>query len=139
MTKYDYDQLLARARRQLPEKVFEKSRFEIPRVRSVIEGNKTFLVNLREILERINRDESHFLKFMAGELATAVTVEGNRAVFTGKHAKITLQNLLERYVKEYVLCNECGKPDTILVTEDRITYKRCMACGAFIAVKPLRK
>ncbi|MHA1686212.1 MAG: translation initiation factor IF-2 subunit beta [Candidatus Heimdallarchaeaceae archaeon] len=134
-----YEELLARARKQLPEKVFETSRFEIPKIRSTIEGNKTFIINLREILERINRDENHFLKFMAGELATSVTVEGTRAVFAGKHAKVTLQNLLERYVKEYVICNECKKPDTILITQDRITYKRCEACGAFSAVKPLRK
>lgn len=135
----DYEELLKRARKQLPEKVFETSRFEIPKIRSAIEGNKTIIINLREILERLNRSESHFLKYMAGELATSVTVEGARAVFAGKHAKITLQNLLQRYVKEYVICNECKKPDTILITEDRITYKKCEACGASSAVKPLRK
>ena len=53
--------------------------------------------------------------------------------------KITLQTLLERYVKEYVICGECGKPDTQLVLETRIMRKRCDACGASISVKPLRK
>ncbi|MHA1707795.1 MAG: translation initiation factor IF-2 subunit beta, partial [Candidatus Heimdallarchaeaceae archaeon] len=57
----------------------------------------------------------------------------------GKHANSTLRNLLERYVKEYVICNECGKPDTQLITEARILRKRCDACGASTAVKPLRK
>lgn len=135
----DYKNLYERARDQLPEKVFEQSRFEIPTIRSVIEGNKTFIVNIRDVLEKINRDENHFLKFMAGELATSVTMEGTRAVFAGKHAKVTLQTLLERYVKEYVICGECGKPDTRLVTETRIMWKRCDACGASISVKPLRK
>ncbi|MCG3215119.1 MAG: translation initiation factor IF-2 subunit beta [Candidatus Heimdallarchaeota archaeon] len=135
----DYKDLYERARKQLPEKVFEKSRFEIPTISSVIEGNKTFIVNIRDVLERINRDENHFLKFMAGELATSVTMEGNRAVFAGKHAKVSLQTLLERYVKDYVICGECGKPDTRLITETRIMWKRCDACGASIAVKPLRK
>ncbi|MHA1707802.1 MAG: translation initiation factor IF-2 subunit beta, partial [Candidatus Heimdallarchaeaceae archaeon] len=115
----DYKELLERARKQLPEKVFEQSRFEIPKLRSIIEGNKTFIVNIREILAAINRSENHFLKFMAGELATSVTIEGTRAVFAGKHANSTLRNLLERYVKEYVICNECGKPDTQLITEAR--------------------
>ena len=135
----DYKTLYDRARKQLPEKVFEQSRFEIPKISSVIEGNKTFIVNIKDVLATINRDENHFLKFLAGELATSVTLEGTRVVFAGKHAKITLQNLLERYVKEYVICGECGKPDTILVTEARILRKRCDACGASIAVKPLRK
>jgi translation initiation factor 2 subunit 2 len=66
-------------------------------------------------------------------------MEGARAVFAGKHAKVTLQNLLERYVKEYVMCGECEKPDTSLVIEARIMRKRCDACGASTAVKPLRK
>ena len=135
----EYKDLLARARKQLPEKVFEKFRFEIPNVQSVIEGNKTFVINLRDILEIINRSENHFLKFLAGELATSVTVEGHRAVFAGKHAKVTLQTLLERYTKEFVICNECTKPDTVLEPRDRILWKVCHACGAKSAVKPLRK
>ena len=135
----NYDDLFERARKQLPEKVFEQSRFEIPSIQSVLEGNKTFLLNIREVLERINREENHFLKFMAGELATSVTMEGARAVFAGKHAKATLQTLLERYVKEYVICAECEKPDTRLLIEARILRKRCDACGATISVKPLRK
>lgn len=134
-----YDDLLERARKQLPEKVFEQTRFEIPGMRSVIEGNKTFITNIKDVLERINREENHFLKFMAGELATSVNMEGVRAVFAGKHARATLQTLLERYVKEYVICGECGKPDTRLVMEARLLRKRCDACGAAISVKPLRK
>jgi len=135
----EYKDLLQRARSQLPEKVFDKSRFEIPKILSVIEGNKTFITNIRDVLSRINREENHFLKFMAGELATSVTMEGTRAVFAGKHAKLTLQSLLERYVKEYVICGECEKPDTSLVIETRIMWKKCDACGASTAVKPLRK
>ena len=135
----DYKDLYDRARNQLPEKVFEQSRLEIPKISSVIEGNKTFIVNIKDVLTTINREDNHFLKFFAGELATSVTMEGVRAVFAGKHAKTTLQNLLERYVKEYVICGECDKPDTVLVTEVRILRKRCDACGASMAVKPLRK
>lgn len=134
-----YDDLLKRAREDLPDTIFKQTRFEIPRVSSNIEGNKTFLTNIREILDIINRDGNHFLKYLAGELATAVTMEGNRAVFAGKHARLTLQKLLEKYIEEYVFCNECGKPDTKLISEDRMMKKRCAACGAKIAVKPLRR
>jgi len=135
----NYNDLYNRAREQLPEKVFEQSRLEIPKISSVVEGNKTFIVNIKDVLTVLNREANHFLKFLAGELATSVTLEGARAVFAGKHAKSTLQNLLERYVKEYVICGECGKPDTVLVTEVRILRRRCDACGASMAVKPLRK
>ncbi len=135
----EYDELLERAIKQLPEKVFEQTRFEIPKVKANIEGNKTYLLNIREILDKVNREEGHLIKYLAGELATSGNMEGQRAVFAGKHAKFTLQNLLERYIKEYVFCVECGKPDTVLLARERIPYKRCEACGAYTPVKPLRK
>ena len=54
-----YKELLERARGQLPEKVFEKSRFEIPKISSVVEGNKTFIVNIRDVLTGIDREANH--------------------------------------------------------------------------------
>ncbi|MHA1303361.1 MAG: translation initiation factor IF-2 subunit beta [Candidatus Heimdallarchaeaceae archaeon] len=134
-----YDELLKRAREQLPEKVFEESRFKIPKIQSAIEGNKTIIINFKQIVITINRDENHFLKFMAGELATSGVIEGSRAVFSGKHSRFNLQKLLERYLEEYVRCNECRKYDTRFELISRILYKRCEACGATIAVKPLRR
>ena len=99
----DYKNLYERARKQLPEKVFEQSRFEIPNISSVIEGNKTFIVNIRDVLERINRGENHFLKFMAGELATSVTMEGTRAVFAGKACENNTTDTLRKVCKG--ICN----------------------------------
>lgn len=37
---------------------------------------------------------------------------------------------VEQYAKEYVLCKECGKPDTELSKQDRIASIHCLACGA---------
>jgi translation initiation factor 2 subunit 2 len=36
---------------------------------------------------------------------------------------------IELYAKEYVLCPECGKPDTKFLREDRFLFLRCEACG----------
>ncbi|MHA1865472.1 MAG: translation initiation factor IF-2 subunit beta [Candidatus Heimdallarchaeaceae archaeon] len=134
-----YDELLKRARKQLPEKVFEEDRFKIPKVQAVIEGNKTIVTNFKQIATLINREENHLLKYLAGELATSAAIEGSRAVFAGKHSRYNLQKLLEKYLEEYVRCGECHKYDTHFETISRILYKRCEACGATTAVKPLRK
>ncbi|MHA1236157.1 MAG: translation initiation factor IF-2 subunit beta, partial [Candidatus Hodarchaeales archaeon] len=42
---------------------------------------------------------------------------------------------LRAYVKDFVLCEECQKPDTKLVREGRVLIKVCEACGARGAVK----
>jgi translation initiation factor 2 subunit 2 len=37
---------------------------------------------------------------------------------------------IQEYVAEFVICKECKKPDTELVKEDRLTFIHCLACGA---------
>ena len=34
------------------------------------------------------------------------------------------------YVKTYVICQECKKPDTELIKQDGFTFIHCLACGA---------
>ena len=135
MTESDYIRLLKRAREQLPEKIFEKSRFEPPKPDVVIEGNRTFFKNWHQVVTAINRDENHLLKFLTKELATSATIEGQRAIFAGKHTKITMIDLFNRYLKDYVICAECQKPDTKIIKEDRISFLVCEACGARNSVK----
>ena len=131
----NYEELLKRARDQMPEKVFEKSRFEPPKPDVVIEGHRSFFKNWQQIVSALNRDENHLLKFLTKELATSANIEGQRAVFAGKHFRVTMIDLLNRYMKEYVICPECGKPDTNLIKEDRINFLVCEACGARTSVK----
>ncbi|MHA1988975.1 MAG: translation initiation factor IF-2 subunit beta, partial [Promethearchaeota archaeon] len=52
--------------------------------------------------------------------------------------KDIIQKKIESYVKEYVLCKECGKPDTKLIKEGRITFLKCEACGAKSSVKSIK-
>lgn len=134
MDKNEYIQLLERARSSLPEQVFEKSRFEVPRMESFIEGNRTIVTNWRDIVKAIRRDE-HFAKLLAKELATSYTEEGGRLVFAGKFPKDMLTRQLTEYVKVYVICHECKKPDTKLVKDGRTWMLVCEACGARHAVK----
>jgi translation initiation factor 2 subunit 2 len=49
-----------------------------------------------------------------------------------------MEKKLESYVKGYVLCKECKKPDTKLIREDRITFLKCDACGAKSPVKSIK-
>ena len=133
----DYLANLKRARDNLPSHVFEKSRFEIPRADVFQEGNKTWITDWNRILKILNResDADHLAKHLAGEFATSATEERGRLSLQGKFSKSMINRELTAYVKEFVLCEECGKPDTKLVKEGRINIKVCEACGARGAVK----
>ena len=133
----DYLGNLKRARKTVPAEVFEKSRFEIPIADVFIEGNKTWITDWNRILKILNRenDADHLSKHLAGEFATSATEERGRLFLQGKFSKTMINRELTSYVKEFVLCEECGKPDTKLLIEGRILIKVCEACGARVAVK----
>ncbi len=133
--KHNYDELLKKARSQLPSVVFEKKRFEVPRVRGLVQGNKTIINNFKTITDYIARKPEHLMKYLLRELATQGDINGPRAVFTGRFSSTALNEKVNKYVNEFVKCKECGKPDTKLVKEDRLTFIKCMACGG---KKPVR-
>ncbi len=134
----DYESLLKRARKQLPESVLKRERFEIPHVISMIIGNRTIIKRYTDLCNAINRDPKHLLKFLAKELGTQAELQGNEAIFQGKFNTAMINKKFERYVKEFVLCHECGKPDTRLLKEGRLVMLKCDACGARRSVEKIR-
>ena len=46
--KYDYDELLKRARSQIPEPASKRERLELPRLRHSIIGMRTIIYNFKE-------------------------------------------------------------------------------------------
>ncbi|MBT8171826.1 translation initiation factor IF-2 subunit beta [Candidatus Bathyarchaeota archaeon] len=126
----DYKELLERAQSQLPSDVSEHKRFEVPRPRSFIMGMRTILANFKEICIALNREPRHVLKFFSGEMATAATMQRNRAIFQGKFGYDTFERLIQRYIKEFVVCPVCTRPDTKIVKDRRFLFLVCEACGA---------
>ncbi|MHA1916947.1 MAG: translation initiation factor IF-2 subunit beta [Candidatus Ranarchaeia archaeon] len=131
----EYEKLYKRLRTKIPPEVFEHKRFEFPKTSSFIQGNMTFFTNFKEFAQILDRKPEFVLKFFTKELATAGNIEGNRAVFQGKKPGRVIAELADRFIKTYVLCKECGKPDTKLLKERRYMFIRCDACGAQESVK----
>jgi len=128
----DYEKLLEEAYKKvkLPENVGSSERFEIPKIEGHFEGRKTILTNFFNITEHIRRNPEHFQKFLLRELAASGQKEGDRLVLNMKVPSAKINQKIEQYVKEFVLCKECGKPDTELNKEDRLSFIHCLACGA---------
>ncbi len=133
--KYNYKELLKRARSQLPSDVFERKRFEIPKPRSITVGMRTIIHNFKEICEAFNRDPQHLLRYLSREMATAGTISGARAVFQGKFPRDTIERLVQHYAVAFVVCPVCKRPDTKIVREKRLSFMVCEACGARSSVR----
>jgi translation initiation factor 2 subunit 2 len=126
----DYEEMLKDAYKKLPDATEQRSRFEVPKVRGHIEGNKTVISNFYQIAQTIGRKPEHLIKYLTKEMATPITSRTNYIFFGTKVPATRINEKIEKYVEEFVLCTECGKPDTKLIKEGKYVFLRCMACGS---------
>jgi translation initiation factor 2 subunit 2 len=132
-----YEELLTKARASL-DKDAKKSqglRLEMPEPDVIWVGNKTIFRNYAEFPKLLRREPNRILMYLAKELATAASLDGERAIFIGRKDRDSFSQLLQRYMKDGVLCTVCGSPDTHLEKEKRMWFLVCEACGARSAAK----
>ena len=132
----NYEDMLSDVRKNLPESVFIKERFEIPKVLGHIQGNRTVINNFLQIASTLRREVEHMLKYVLKELATPGEIKKSGALIMGTKVPASrINDKIRQYAHEFVLCTECGKPDTQLVREGELMYLKCTACGAKNIVK----
>jgi len=131
----DYESLLKRARKDLPDVISDHSRFTIPTAEIIYEGKTTVLRNFTDIATTLHRDTSHLLAYLLRELGTAGSQEGRRVIFKGRVMERKIQDRIEDYTKTFVLCSECNRPDTHLEKDGKTLTLRCEACGGHRPVK----
>jgi len=134
----DYEALLNKAYEKLPKKVETSERFEVPIVETIVQGNQTIIKNFTQIYQTLRRGPKHLSKFLTKELATPANFDGTRLILQSRIPRGLIQKKLEAYTKDYVICKECGRPDTKLIKEDRIIFLKCEACGAKASVKSIK-
>ena len=130
-----YEELLNEAYSQIKQVEHNGSRFEMPKIEGHFEGRKTILTNFFQIASYLRRTPEHFQKFLFKELAASGQKEGDRLILNMTVPSSKINQKIEQYTKEFVLCGECGKPDTELSKEDRFSFVKCLACGAKHSVR----
>lgn len=124
-----YEELLEEAYKKI-KPVQSKGRFEILKIESHIQGNKTIISNFSQIASHLRRKPEHLEKFLEKELAAQGKLDNERLIIIRKIPGKKIQEKIQFYVEKYVLCKECGKPDTELLKEGNFYFIRCLACGA---------
>ncbi len=130
-----YEELLEDAYKNIKPVETKRERFEIPKIEGHFEGNKTILTNIQQISSYIRRDITHVLKYLLRELATSGKIEGNRVILQTKISSTKINDKIQQYVQEFVICRECGKPDSELIKQDSFMFVHCLACGAKHSVR----
>jgi translation initiation factor 2 subunit 2 len=126
----DYETMLERGKSKLPDTAVATERFIVPKVTGQLEGNKTIISNFVQIANVIRRNPEHILKYISRETAAKGEIKKQLLIFNTKLPSAKINEKIQQYVDTYVVCKECGKPDTKLSKEGVITFIRCQACGA---------
>jgi len=142
---YTYDELLTRVfdimREKNPDMVAgEKRRFVMRPPQVVRVGTKkTSFANFTEICRMLHRQPKHLLAFLLTELGTSGSVDGNnQLIIKGRFQQKQIENVLRRYIKEYVTCHTCRSPDTILQKDTRLFFLQCESCGSRCSVVSIK-
>jgi len=105
-------------------------------------SKKTVFINFGATCASIHRQPDHVLSYFATELGTTGNVqEGGGVVFKGKFVSSDIEKVLKRYIQEYVLCQSCKGPDTVLMRDanTRLYFLQCESCGATRSVAPIKQ
>lgn len=142
---YTYDELLSRVfdimREKNPEMIAgDKKRFVMrpPQVLRV-GTRKTSFANFADICRLLHRQPKHVLAFLLAELGTSGSVDGNnQLLIRGKYTQKQIENVLRRYIKEYVTCHTCRSRETILQKDTRLFFLQCETCGSRCSVASIK-
>jgi len=125
-----YEELLEEAYSKIKVVTTLSGRFETPKVQGQVQGKNTIITNIGEIASYLRRPADQIAKFLQKELAVASLLEKDRLVLKTKLNSAKVNDKITLYTKEFVLCTECKKPDTEIISEKGIKFKHCLACGA---------
>jgi translation initiation factor 2 subunit 2 len=107
----------------------------VPDLDILYEGKATVLRNFKDITDVLRREDKDVLQHLLRELGTAGSQEGRRLLFQGRLVRGQIEDKLGSYVATYVICSECGRPDTKLIRDGRTLVLKCEACGAHRPIK----
>lgn len=112
-------------------------RYKMPRINAKVEGKgngiKTVIVNMADVARAIGRPATYPTKYFGCELGaqTQFDHKNERFIVNGSHDANKLQDLLDGFIRKFVLCPECDNPETDLIVSSKkgTISQGCKACG----------
>eukprot|EP01137_Pigoraptor_chileana_P011783 Opistho-2@63220 len=111
-------------------------RYKMPKLLAKVEGKgngiKTVLVNMVDVAKSLQRPPTYPTKYFGCELGaqTQFDDKNGRYIVNGSHEAVKLQQLLDGFIKKFVLCAQCKNPETNLrIDKHDNIWANCIACG----------
>ncbi|XP_037071970.1 eukaryotic translation initiation factor 5-like [Pollicipes pollicipes] len=112
-------------------------RYKMPRLLAKVEGKgngiKTVVVNMTEVAKALCRPPSYPCKYFGCELGAQTLMDGknDRYIVNGAHDASKLQDMLDGFIRKFVLCPGCDNPETVLQVREKkgVIGQSCKACG----------
>lgn len=141
---YTYDELVNRVfsilRQNNQDLAGEKRKFTIVPPQISREGSKkTSFANIVDLCRRMHRPVEHLTAFILTELGTTGSSDGaQRLLIRGRYQQLQIENVLRKYIQEYVTCKMCRSPDTAMTKENRLFFLKCESCGSTRSVNAIK-
>ena len=128
---YDTEYLIERLYSQLNQNSVLAKNTKISLVRPEVSSanKKTYINNFKEMCIRLKRDMSDVQHFFNEELQTKSSIDAKGIlIISGMFKQNGIQKILMSYIKQFVVCKECGNGETALLKENRILFLDCKKC-----------
>ncbi|PSR90371.1 translation initiation factor eIF-5 [Coniella lustricola] len=115
-------------------------RYKMERLQTKVEGKgngiKTVITNLTSVAQSLDRPGAYLIKFFGFELGAQTNIDpkDDRWIINGAHESAKLQDLLDIFIKKFVLCQKCKNPETKVEIKNEIIELDCKACGVHSSV-----
>jgi translation initiation factor 2 subunit 2 len=131
-----YEALLKRIESNLSDTAKKSvARLEIPDPQVIWVGQRTIFRNFMEFPKALRREPEKILLYLNKELASAGYIAGERVIFLGRKEPSSFSALIDRYIRDYVICPVCQSPDTRTEKTKKLGFLHCEACGARSSIK----
>jgi len=110
-------------------------RYKMPRLVAKVEGKgngiKTVIVNMVDVARALYRPPTYVTKYFGCELGaqTQFDIKAERYIVNGCHDGARLQDMLDGFIRRFVLCEKCDNPETVLKVKKNLIGASCKACG----------
>ena len=110
-------------------------RYKMPRLVAKVEGKgngiKTVIVNMVDVARALARPPTYVTKYFGCELGaqTQFDIKAERYIVNGCHDGGKLQDMLDGFIKKFVLCEKCENPETVIKVKKNMVGASCRACG----------
>src|SRR5437016_3690456 len=91
-------------------------RYKMSPISTIQEGKnqntRTIIKNFMTVCSELKREPNTIEKFIGYKLNLRTKIEKKELIVHGDHTTASLQNIINDYIKDYVLCKSCGNPET---------------------------